>query len=158
MWVLSKEGPRSPTCHKPPCMFLMGLFLYHVHVGSADGCHVVWGQQPEPHPPCSSLPGRAPPPHPAPPGHQEALSHFLCIETPGGQEGRDSFTKIKLREGRLSEMNELTKVKPGRAIPVTRSLPWCDPHGVQLPSLQGSAVGAGGDVQASFWRAVEAQT
>ena len=65
---------------------------------------------------------------------------------------------MKLREGGLSEMNELTKVKPGRAIPVTRSPPWCDPHGVQLPSLQGSAVGAGGDVQASFWRTVAAQT
>lgn len=101
---------------------------------------------------------RYPPPRPAPPGHQEALSHFLSIETPGGQEGRDSFTRIKLSEGGLSEMNELTKVKPGRAIPVTRSPPWCDPRGVQLPRLQGSAVGAGRDVQASFWKAVEAQT
>ena len=63
-----------PTRHKPPHVFLMVLLLYHVHVGSADGCHVVWGLQPEPHPPCSSLPGRALPP-PAPP-HQAIRKHY----------------------------------------------------------------------------------
>ena len=119
-------------------------------LGSAAGAtstvFITSRQSPPPIPPLSTRPSGS------------IITFSLHRNPAGARRAEIGIPLVKLREGRLSEMNELTKVKPGTAITVTRSPPWCDPHGVQLPSLQGSALGAGGDVQASFWQAVEAQT